>query len=75
MVLPARDPQEQKAMPDLDREERLIALASLGRESRLAKDEASRRRQSSSRRSPVPYCSSPVRKITPGQLSATVISG
>jgi pimeloyl-ACP methyl ester carboxylesterase len=35
----SRDPQEQKAMPDLDREERLIALASLGRESRLAKDE------------------------------------
>jgi len=33
------DPHEQKAMPDLDREERLIALASLGRESRLAKDE------------------------------------
>jgi hypothetical protein len=26
-------------MPDLDREERLLALASLGRESRLAKDE------------------------------------
>jgi hypothetical protein len=35
----SRDPLEQKAMPDLDREERLIALASLCRESRLAKDE------------------------------------
>jgi pimeloyl-ACP methyl ester carboxylesterase len=33
------DPEEQRAMPDLDREERLIALASLGLESRLAKDE------------------------------------
>jgi pimeloyl-ACP methyl ester carboxylesterase len=33
------DPDEQRAMPDLNREERLIALASLGRESRLAKDE------------------------------------
>lgn len=33
------DPEGQRAMPDLDREERLIALASLGRESRLAKDE------------------------------------
>jgi pimeloyl-ACP methyl ester carboxylesterase len=35
----SRDPQEQRTMSDLDREERLIALASLGRESRLAKDE------------------------------------
>jgi hypothetical protein len=35
----SRDPDEQPAMPDLDREERLIALASLGRESRLARDE------------------------------------
>jgi pimeloyl-ACP methyl ester carboxylesterase len=35
----SRDPQEQRAMPDLDREERLLALASLGRESRLARDE------------------------------------
>jgi pimeloyl-ACP methyl ester carboxylesterase len=33
------DPEEQWTMPDLDREERLIALASLGRESRLARDE------------------------------------
>ena len=33
------DPEGQRAMPDLDREERLTALASLGRESRLAKDE------------------------------------
>jgi pimeloyl-ACP methyl ester carboxylesterase len=35
------DPEEQRTMPDLGREERLIALASLGRESRLAKDERS----------------------------------
>jgi pimeloyl-ACP methyl ester carboxylesterase len=34
----SRDPQEQIAMPDLNCEERLIALASLSRESRLAKD-------------------------------------
>jgi pimeloyl-ACP methyl ester carboxylesterase len=34
-----RDPEEQRAMPDLDRKERQIALASLGRESRLARDE------------------------------------
>jgi pimeloyl-ACP methyl ester carboxylesterase len=34
-----RNPDEQRAMPDLDREERLIALSSLGRESRLARDE------------------------------------
>jgi pimeloyl-ACP methyl ester carboxylesterase len=33
------DPEEQPGMPDLDREERSIALASLGRESRLARDE------------------------------------
>lgn len=33
------DPDDQPAMPDLDREEREIALASLCRESRLAKDE------------------------------------
>jgi pimeloyl-ACP methyl ester carboxylesterase len=33
------DPEQQPGMPDLDREERLIALASLGRESRLARDE------------------------------------
>ena len=36
-------PGEQPAMPDLDREERLIALASLGRESRVARDERQRR--------------------------------
>jgi hypothetical protein len=29
-------------MPDLDREERMIALASIGRESRLARDERQR---------------------------------
>lgn len=34
-----RDLDAQPAMPDLDREERAIALASLGRESRLARDE------------------------------------
>jgi pimeloyl-ACP methyl ester carboxylesterase len=38
----SRDPDEQPAMPDLDREERLIALASIGRESRLARDERQR---------------------------------
>ena len=38
----SRDPDEQPAMPDLDREERLIALASLGREARLARDERQR---------------------------------
>jgi pimeloyl-ACP methyl ester carboxylesterase len=34
-----RDPDRQPTMPDLDREERLIALESLGTESRLARDE------------------------------------
>lgn len=34
-----RDPDDQPSMPDLDREERLLALASLGPESRLARDE------------------------------------
>jgi pimeloyl-ACP methyl ester carboxylesterase len=33
------DPDDQPAMPDLDREERIIALTSLGRESRYARDE------------------------------------
>ena len=33
------DPAEQPAMPDLDEDERRIALASLGLESRLARDE------------------------------------
>jgi len=36
------DPDDQPAMPDLEREERKIALASLGRESRLARDERKR---------------------------------
>jgi len=35
----SRDPEYQPAMPDLDREERTVALASLCRESRLARDE------------------------------------
>ncbi|MEX0786033.1 MAG: alpha/beta hydrolase family protein [Dehalococcoidia bacterium] len=36
----SRDPEhEHPAMPDLDREERAIAMASLGRESRYARDE------------------------------------
>jgi pimeloyl-ACP methyl ester carboxylesterase len=35
----SRDPEHQRAMPDLDREARVIALGSLGRESRLARDE------------------------------------
>ncbi len=33
------DPEDQPAMPDLDQEERAIALASLSQESRLARDE------------------------------------
>jgi pimeloyl-ACP methyl ester carboxylesterase len=33
------DPDDQPAMPDLDREERLVALASLGKESRYARGE------------------------------------
>lgn len=37
-----RDPDDQPAMPDLDREERQIALASLCSESRLARDERQR---------------------------------
>jgi pimeloyl-ACP methyl ester carboxylesterase len=36
------DPDDQPAMPDLDREERQIALASLGPESRFARDERQR---------------------------------
>jgi pimeloyl-ACP methyl ester carboxylesterase len=38
----SRDPDDQPAMPDMDREERLIALGSLGRESRYARDERQR---------------------------------
>jgi hypothetical protein len=38
----SQDPDEQPAMPDLDREERLMALVSLGRESRLARHERQR---------------------------------
>jgi pimeloyl-ACP methyl ester carboxylesterase len=34
-----RNPDDQPAMPDLDRDERGIALSSLGKESRLARDE------------------------------------
>ena len=34
-----RDPERQRAMPDLDREERLVALGSLGPESRPARDQ------------------------------------
>ena len=36
------DPDNQPAMPDLDREEREIALSSMSRESRLARDERRR---------------------------------
>lgn len=36
------DPRDQPAMPDLDLEERAIALATLGRDSRLARDERQR---------------------------------
>jgi pimeloyl-ACP methyl ester carboxylesterase len=35
----SHDPAEQSEMPDLDREERTVALASLGRESRWARDQ------------------------------------
>jgi pimeloyl-ACP methyl ester carboxylesterase len=38
----SRDPDTQPAMPDLDREERLVALGSLGHESRYARDERQR---------------------------------
>ena len=38
----SRDPEHQPTMPDLDREERTIALGSLRRESRLARDEGKR---------------------------------
>jgi pimeloyl-ACP methyl ester carboxylesterase len=38
----SRDPDAQPTMPDLDREERIVALDSLGRESRLARDERKR---------------------------------
>jgi pimeloyl-ACP methyl ester carboxylesterase len=34
-----RNPEHQRAMPDLDRDERVIALNALGKESRLARDE------------------------------------
>lgn len=37
-----RDPHDQPAMPDLDLEERAIALRSLGRESRWARDQRQR---------------------------------
>jgi hypothetical protein len=36
------DPADQAEMPDLDREEREVALASVGRESRFARDERKR---------------------------------
>lgn len=38
----SRDPDHQPAMPDLDREERILALGSLGQESRYARDERQR---------------------------------
>ena len=37
--LSGREPEDQRAMPDLDAAERQIALSSLGHESRLARDE------------------------------------
>jgi pimeloyl-ACP methyl ester carboxylesterase len=37
-----RNPDHQPAMPDLDRDERIVALGSLGRESRYARDERQR---------------------------------
>jgi pimeloyl-ACP methyl ester carboxylesterase len=36
------NPDDQPAMPDLDREERIVALSSLGRESRRARDARAR---------------------------------
>ena len=41
-AITSRDPREQPSMPDLDLEEREAALASLDRESRLARDERKR---------------------------------
>jgi pimeloyl-ACP methyl ester carboxylesterase len=38
----SQDPDDQPAMPDLDREERLVALSSLGPESRYARDDRQR---------------------------------
>ena len=38
----SRDPADQPAMPDLDVEERVVALATLGQESRWARDERAR---------------------------------
>jgi pimeloyl-ACP methyl ester carboxylesterase len=38
----SRDPDDQPAMPDLDREERAVALGSLGKESRYARDDRQR---------------------------------
>ena len=38
----SRDPDDQPAMPDLVREERILALGSLGQESRYARDERRR---------------------------------
>ena len=38
----SRDPEDQPNMPDLDLEERRVALSSLGRESRLARDQRRR---------------------------------
>lgn len=38
----SRDPAQQPAMPDLDPEERMVALGSLGAESRRARDERKR---------------------------------
>jgi len=38
----SRDPADQPAMPDLDVEERTVALATLGQESRWARDERAR---------------------------------
>jgi pimeloyl-ACP methyl ester carboxylesterase len=38
----SHDPDQQPAMPDLDHEERLVALSSLGRESRYARDDRQR---------------------------------
>ena len=35
----SRDPADQSGMPDLDRQERLLPLTSLSRESRIARDE------------------------------------
>jgi hypothetical protein len=67
-----RDPDRQPAMPDLDRAERVIALESLGPESRLARDE--RQTGSLLRASLVLFSSSPKRRTPSGPGGGTTTS-